>query len=69
MSAQLLKCLFCEDVPEDCEIVAHELRGMATVQRVDTREGFATALTENWDAIFIDLRMPNWDGQDAIRLA
>jgi len=69
MSAPLLRCLFAEDSQHDHEIVQHELRGLATVERVETRENLAAALTEQWDAIFLDLRMPQLDGLEAVRMA
>ena len=68
-SPSLLKVLFVEDDPLDCEQVQHELQGLATVERADTQENFAAALKETWDAICVDLRMPELDGQQAIRMA
>jgi signal transduction histidine kinase len=69
MSAPLLKCLFAEDAWQDCEIVQHELRGLATVEQANTRDKFAEALKQKWDAVFVDLRMPDLDGNVAINMA
>jgi signal transduction histidine kinase len=69
MSAQLMRVLFCEDEQYDLELIQYELRGLATVHGVDTRERLAAALKESWDLILLDLRMPGLDGEEAMRMA
>ncbi len=65
----MFKILFAEDCKEDAEIVQHELRGLALVEQADTRDKFKAALDRQWDAILVDLRMPDLDGDDAMALA
>ncbi len=66
----MFKVLFAEDDAIDAEQVQYELRGLAEIERVDTKEKFRAALAkENPDVILVDLRMPDMDGAEAMALA
>jgi two-component system, OmpR family, response regulator len=61
--------LVVEDEQDIADLVALHLSDLnadvATVQ--DGAEGLARALQENWDAVLLDLRLPNIDGLDICR--
>ncbi len=65
----MFKILFAEDDLLDVEMVQYELRGLAEVEQADTRNKFKAALARSWDVIFLDLRMPDLDGADAMAMA
>ena len=68
-----INILYVEDAPADVVLVNHELRkgGLAfRTHRVDTRDGFATALTDDPpDIILSDHGLPTFDGFTALALA
>ncbi len=68
-----INILYLEDAPADVVLVNHELRkaGLAfRTHRVDTREGFVTALTDDPpDIILSDHGLPAFDGFTAMALA
>jgi two-component system, cell cycle sensor histidine kinase and response regulator CckA len=66
MSKDLLKILFIEDDRSDVELVEYELRGLATVETVESQRGLDEALKKTWDVVLADLRIPELDGQVAI---
>jgi PAS domain S-box-containing protein len=72
-TSETLRILFVEDIPEDAEIAARELRkaGFAFVERrVDNRETFLAALEEFAPNIIVsDYSMPRFDGMRALQLA
>ena len=61
--------LIVEDEQDIADLIALHLSDLnadvATVQ--DGAEGLDRALNENWDAILLDLRLPNMDGLDICR--
>jgi len=67
------RILLVEDVPEDAELVEHELRRAGvggTTRRVDTEGDFSRALREfNPDLILSDHSLPTFSAADALRIA
>src|SRR6266571_3720807 len=65
--------LLLEDKPEDAELVARLLAGAgisSEIRRVDTRQGYAAALSEGpFDLILSDYGLPGFDGSAALALA
>lgn len=68
-----LRFLFVEDIPEDAEIAARELRKSGLEfesTRVDTREAFLEALESFQPSLVIsDYSMPRFDGMKALQLS
>src|SRR6266568_2112843 len=67
------RILLVEDVPEDAELVEHELRRAGvggTTRRVDAEADFSRALREfNPDLILSDHSLPTFSAADALRIA
>ena len=68
-----LNFLLLEDEPDDAELTEEALRKAGIVflsKRVDTREGFITALEEyRPDIILADYHLPTFDGMTALTIA
>ena len=68
-----LRILHLEDVPEDAELVARQLRKAGlphVVQHAATRDAFVHALEEfHPDVVLADYSLPDFDGLAAVRLA
>lgn len=67
-----LNILHLEDDPLDAELVCETLAAddlHADITRVDTREGFAAALTRPVDLILADYAVPGFDGLEAQTMA
>jgi len=71
MSTQL-RVLFVEDLEDDAELLALELRRGGydvAYQRVDTASAMRTALTEkSWDIVISDFSMPGFNGLAALEV-
>ena len=67
------RILLLEDNSEDAELVARQLEGAGLsceIRRVDSREGYAAALSEGpFDLILSDYGLPGFDGSAALALA
>ena len=65
-----LRVLFVEDSEDDAFLIARHLERAGYVlerRRVDTAEGFATALDDGgWDVIVCDHSLPHFDSRDAL---
>ena len=67
-----LKILQLEDDPNDGELAAIQLRKLPCapiISRVATRADFERALTQSWDILLLDFRMPGFDGKAALEMA
>lgn len=68
-----LRILFVEDLPEDAEMAAYELKKAGFEfrhERVDTKEEFLEAFPRlNPDVVISDYSMPRFDGMKALTLA
>lgn len=71
MSRTPLNLLLLEDSATDAELLGARLKAAdvpATLTRVATRDAFAQALAEPWDAIIADFRLPGFDALEALDL-
>lgn len=69
--AKSLKVLIADDSPEDAELLARELgRAGFTIewQRVDTEADYRARLTEKFDLVISDYRMPQFSGLRALEV-
>lgn len=69
--AKSLKVLIADDSPEDTELLVRELgRAGFTIQwlRVDTEPDYRARLTENYDLVLSDYRMPQFSGLRALEV-
>ena len=70
MTRITLRVLLLEDDPDDAELVLAALRrgrGVpCAVTRVDTEGAFRSALSEEWDAVLADYRLPSFSGAAAL---
>jgi len=69
---QDLKILIVDDVPDDAELVAVQLKQQGikfSWKYVDNAQKLKNALTEKtWDAVITDYSMPGFDGIEALRI-
>lgn len=65
---RILRALFVEDSEDDALLLVHHLSEAYELRwrRVDTEEGLAVALVEEWDVIFADYSMPRFNGSRAL---
>ena len=62
--------LIVDDEPENIELLDRRLsrRGFTVVGATSAEEGLKVALSERPDLILMDIKMPNLDGFDALRM-
>jgi PAS domain-containing protein len=67
-----LRVLLLEDSPGDARLIELELERSdyaPTVMRVDTRDGFCTALANHtWDIVIADYSLPQFSGLEALEM-
>lgn len=66
-----LAVLIVEDSEDDALLITEELRDggySPSVERIETPEALAGALSENWDIIIADYRLPHFSGMDALAM-
>ena len=70
MTASPLRVLLLEDLPDDAELVAHQLRQAGfdpTWRRVDNEADFVAALDQPLDLILADYHLPGFGAPQALR--
>jgi diguanylate cyclase (GGDEF)-like protein/PAS domain S-box-containing protein len=70
MAATSLRLLILEDLPDDAELVIHQLRAAGfepSWRRVDNEAAFVAALGENLDLILADYHLPGFDARRALQ--
>jgi DNA-binding NtrC family response regulator len=66
-----LRALIIEDSEDDTLLLVRELKRSdfdVTYQRVETAKGMKTALTESWDIVFSDHKMPHFNSFEALKI-
>lgn len=66
-----IRVLIVEDSEDDTELIVRQLRQAGydpAWQQIDTLQAFAAALTQPYDVILCDYRLPQFTGMDALQL-
>jgi diguanylate cyclase (GGDEF)-like protein/PAS domain S-box-containing protein len=70
MAAISLRLLILEDLPDDAELVVHQLRSAGfepSWRRVDTEADFVAGLGEDLDLVLADYHLPGFDARRALQ--
>ncbi|HEX7046365.1 MAG TPA: EAL domain-containing protein [Gammaproteobacteria bacterium] len=71
MSTRPIRTLIVEDVEDDASLLVLALKRSGfdpSFMRVDNRDDLVAALDQEWDIVFSDYTMPEFDGMDALEV-
>lgn len=72
MQRRALSILLLEDDPHDAALIADRLESAGyelNLRRVESREAYLAALSEQWSVVISDYHVPSYDGREALLAA